>query len=135
MGLACAVGHTTVTLRDHVSGATLATTEAAFDEEIVAFEIGGRRPTTVSVDEHPRRGTTVESLGALPHIVGYGGRRRQTREGLDRGRLGQVDARRGLRGRGAIPLLPVLLAGLEVFLTTLEMLPPPVQLRAAAAAA
>jgi acetyl-CoA C-acetyltransferase len=38
---------------------------AAFAEEIVAVEIGGRRPTTVTVDEHPKPDTTVETLGGL----------------------------------------------------------------------
>ncbi|GAA1164880.1 thiolase family protein [Ornithinimicrobium humiphilum] len=37
----------------------------AFAEEIVPVEIGGRRPVTVEVDEHPKPDTTVESLAAL----------------------------------------------------------------------
>jgi acetyl-CoA C-acetyltransferase len=39
--------------------------KAAFAEEIVPVEIGGRKPTTVTVDEHPKPGTTLESLAAL----------------------------------------------------------------------
>lgn len=39
--------------------------KAAFAEEIVAFEIGGRRPVTVSVDEHPKPETTRETLASL----------------------------------------------------------------------
>jgi len=38
---------------------------AAFAAEIVPVETGGRRPATVSVDEHPRPATTVEDLAAL----------------------------------------------------------------------
>ncbi len=38
---------------------------AAFDEEIVPVPVGGRTPTTVDVDEHPRPGTTVEALARL----------------------------------------------------------------------
>ena len=38
---------------------------AAFAEEIVAVEVGGRRPTTVTIDEHPKPDTTVETLGGL----------------------------------------------------------------------
>ena len=39
--------------------------KAAFAEEIVAVEVGGRRPFTVSEDEHPKPETTVETLAAL----------------------------------------------------------------------
>jgi acetyl-CoA C-acetyltransferase len=38
---------------------------AAFAEEIVAVGSGGRKPTTVSTDEHPKPGTTVETLAGL----------------------------------------------------------------------
>lgn len=38
---------------------------AAFAEEIVPFEVGGRRPVTVSEDEHPKPGTTLETLANL----------------------------------------------------------------------
>jgi acetyl-CoA C-acetyltransferase len=39
--------------------------KAAFADEIVPVEIGGRKPTTVTVDEHPKPATTLESLAAL----------------------------------------------------------------------
>ncbi|MEU6644077.1 thiolase family protein [Saccharomonospora sp. NPDC046836] len=39
--------------------------KAAFTEEIVPFEIGGRRPRTVETDEHPRPDTTMEMLSGL----------------------------------------------------------------------
>ena len=38
---------------------------AAFAEEIVPVEVGGRKPVTVSVDEHPRPQTTAEALAGL----------------------------------------------------------------------
>ncbi len=38
---------------------------AVFTEEIVAVEVGGRRPYTVTEDEHPKPDTTVETLAAL----------------------------------------------------------------------
>jgi acetyl-CoA C-acetyltransferase len=39
--------------------------KAAFADEIVPVETGGRRSTTVTVDEHPKPGTTLETLSAL----------------------------------------------------------------------
>jgi acetyl-CoA C-acetyltransferase len=45
-----------------------AATEAArvaFAEEIVPVEIGGRKPFTVTEDEHPRPGTTMDTLAGL----------------------------------------------------------------------
>jgi acetyl-CoA C-acetyltransferase len=39
--------------------------KAAFADEIVPVEIGGRKPTTVTVDEHPKPATTLETLSAL----------------------------------------------------------------------
>ncbi|WP_298752827.1 thiolase family protein [uncultured Serinicoccus sp.] len=39
--------------------------QAAFAEEIVPVQAGGRKPFTVEVDEHPKPDTTVESLAAL----------------------------------------------------------------------
>ncbi|ROO85557.1 acetyl-CoA C-acetyltransferase [Actinocorallia herbida] len=38
---------------------------AAFAEEITAVSTGGRKPVTVDTDEHPRPGTTVETLAKL----------------------------------------------------------------------
>lgn len=46
---------------------------AAFAEEIVPVEIGGRRPVTVDTDEHPKPETTVESLAALRPAFAEGG--------------------------------------------------------------
>jgi acetyl-CoA C-acetyltransferase len=44
-----------------------ATTEAraAFAEEVVAVEVGGRKPFTAEVDEHPKPDTTLETLAGL----------------------------------------------------------------------
>ena len=39
--------------------------QAAFAEEIVAFEVGGRKPVTMSTDEHPKPSTTLETLAGL----------------------------------------------------------------------
>ena len=39
--------------------------KAAFAEEIVSFDVGGRKPHTVAADEHPKPGTTMEILSGL----------------------------------------------------------------------
>ena len=39
--------------------------QAAFAEEIVAYEVGGRRPFTADTDEHPKPDTTLETLSNL----------------------------------------------------------------------
>ncbi|MDF9714578.1 thiolase family protein [Nocardioides sp. ChNu-153] len=46
---------------------------AAFAEEIVAVEVGGRRPTTVEVDQHPKPETTLEVLSNLRPAFSKGG--------------------------------------------------------------
>jgi acetyl-CoA C-acetyltransferase len=45
--------------------AASAAAQAAFAEEIVPLEIGGRRPRTVERDEHPKPDTTLEKLAGL----------------------------------------------------------------------
>ena len=45
--------------------AATATAKAAFAEEITPVEVGGRKPFTVTEDEHPKPGTTVETLAGL----------------------------------------------------------------------
>src|SRR5205085_1614690 len=63
-------------LRSH-ERAVAAIDAGAFDEEIFPVEVTGRDGTTRSfaVDEHPRRGTTMEKLAALkplhPEIEGF----------------------------------------------------------------
>lgn len=46
--------------------------DGRFAEEIVALEVpvGGGESTTVTTDEHPRRDTTMEKLGALRSLTG-----------------------------------------------------------------
>ncbi|HEY9471241.1 MAG TPA: acetyl-CoA C-acyltransferase, partial [Propionibacteriaceae bacterium] len=39
--------------------------KSAFAEEIVLVEVAGRKPFTVSEDEHPKPGTTLETLAGL----------------------------------------------------------------------
>src|SRR5690625_1873344 len=39
--------------------------QAAFAEDIVAYEVGGRRPFTADKDEHPKPDTTLETLSTL----------------------------------------------------------------------
>ena len=39
--------------------------KAAFADEITPVEVGGRKPVTVTVDEHPKPATTVETLAGL----------------------------------------------------------------------
>jgi len=45
--------------------AATAEAKAAFAEEITPVEVGGRKPVTVAVDEHPKPATTVETLAGL----------------------------------------------------------------------
>jgi acetyl-CoA C-acetyltransferase len=45
--------------------AASAAAQAAFAEEIVPLEIGGRSPRTVERDEHPKPNTTLETLAGL----------------------------------------------------------------------
>ncbi|RHW28472.1 thiolase family protein [Nocardioides immobilis] len=46
---------------------------SAFADEIVPVELGGRRPATVSVDEHPKPDTTIEVLAGLRPAFQAGG--------------------------------------------------------------
>ncbi|MFW6773942.1 thiolase family protein [Nocardioides sp. CPCC 205120] len=46
---------------------------AAFAEEIVAVEVGGRKPFTVEVDQHPKPETTLEVLSNLRPAFAKGG--------------------------------------------------------------
>ncbi|NPC97309.1 thiolase family protein [Nocardioides sp. zg-DK7169] len=45
--------------------AATAAAKAAFAEEITAVEVGGRRPFTVTEDQHPKPETTLETLAGL----------------------------------------------------------------------
>jgi len=46
--------------------AATAKAQAAFAEEITPVEVSGRKPFTVSTDEHPKPDTTLEQLSKLP---------------------------------------------------------------------
>ncbi|MFC7360431.1 thiolase family protein [Nocardioides astragali] len=47
--------------------------QAAFAEEIVPIEVGGRTPFTAEADEHPKPGTTLEALARLRPAFAEGG--------------------------------------------------------------
>jgi len=47
--------------------------KAAFAEEIIAVEVAGRKPVTISTDEHPKPGTTLEILAKLRPAFEEGG--------------------------------------------------------------
>ena len=53
--------------------AALPAAQAAFAEEIVPVTTSGRNPVTVSVDEHPKPGTTLEVLAGLRPAFAEGG--------------------------------------------------------------
>jgi acetyl-CoA C-acetyltransferase len=53
--------------------AATAAARAAFAEEIVAVEVGGRKPFTAADDEHPKPDTTVETLARLRPAFAEGG--------------------------------------------------------------
>lgn len=53
--------------------AATARAQAAFADEIVPVEVGGRTPFTAQTDEHPKPGTTVEALARLRPAFSEGG--------------------------------------------------------------
>lgn len=53
--------------------AATASARVAFAEEIVAVEVGGRKPFTADVDEHPKPDTTLETLAGLRPAFAKGG--------------------------------------------------------------
>lgn len=53
--------------------AATASARAAFAEEIVAVEVGGRKPFIADVDEHPKPDTTLETLAGLRPAFAKGG--------------------------------------------------------------
>ncbi|MCW2748501.1 MAG: acetyl-CoA C-acetyltransferase, partial [Nocardioidaceae bacterium] len=91
---------------------------AAFAEEIVAYEIGGRRPVTVSVDEHPKPETTLEILAGLrPAFQAGGSVTAGNASGINDGAAAVVLARESVardRGRtGLVALEHVATAAME----------------------
>lgn len=82
---------------------------AAFAEEIVSVTTGGRKPVEVTVDEHPRPETTLESLASLrPVFTKDGSVTAGNASGINDGAAATVllresDARaRGLKGLATI---------------------------------
>lgn len=97
-----------------------ATAEArvAFAEEIVAVEVGGRKPFTAEVDEHPKPDTTVETLAGLRPAFTKGGTvTAGNASGINDGAAALVLARRAAaeqRGlRGLVTLEAVTTAAME----------------------
>jgi acetyl-CoA C-acetyltransferase len=91
---------------------------AAFAEEIVPVTTAGRRPVEVSVDEHPRPGTTMEVLAGLRAAFEEGGTvTAGNSSGINDGAAATVlmresDAReRGLKGLATIEAVAT--AGIE----------------------
>ncbi|UMG91256.1 thiolase family protein [Nocardioides sp. TF02-7] len=86
-----------------------ATPEAkqAFAEEIVPVEVGGRKPFTVTEDEHPKPGTTVDTLAGLrPAFQRDGSVTAGNASGINDGAAAVVLARESAAAeRGLTPLV------------------------------
>jgi acetyl-CoA C-acetyltransferase len=98
--------------------AALPEARAAFTEEIIRVEVPGRQATTVSVDEHPRPGTTVDKLARLSPVFGDGGSvTAGNASGINDGAAALVLARQSTvreRGLGALATLEhVVVAAME----------------------
>lgn len=87
--------------------AASAEAQAAFAEEIVEVEIGGRKPVTVSADEHPKPATTMEVLSQLRPAFQAGGTvTAGNASGINDGAAAVVLAREAVaRERGATGLV------------------------------
>ena len=81
--------------------------KTAFAEEIVPVEIGGRKPHTVSQDEHPKPDTTLETLSRLrPAFISDGSVTAGNASGINDGAAALVLARElAARDRGLSPLV------------------------------
>lgn len=81
--------------------------KAAFAEEIVPVEVGGRRPFTASEDEHPKPDTTVETLARLRPAFADGGTvTAGNASGINDGAAAVVVTREDVaRERGLTPLV------------------------------
>jgi acetyl-CoA C-acetyltransferase len=81
--------------------------KAAFAEEIVPVEVGGRKPFTVSEDEHPKPGTTLETLAGLrPAFTPDGTVTAGNASGINDGGAAVVVARESVAAeRGLAPLV------------------------------
>ncbi len=87
--------------------AATAEAKAAFAEEIVAVEVGGRKPFTVTEDEHPKPDTTVETLAGLrPAFTKDGTVTAGNASGINDGAAAVVLARESVAAeRGLTPLV------------------------------
>lgn len=81
--------------------------KAAFAEEIVPFEVGGRKPFTATEDEHPKPETTVETLAKLrPAFTKDGSVTAGNASGINDGGAAVVLARESVAAeRGLTPLV------------------------------
>ncbi|MFD0311009.1 thiolase family protein [Streptomyces sp. NPDC127119] len=91
---------------------------AAFAEEIVPVEVGGRKPYTVTEDEHPRPGTTLETLAGLrPAFAGDGTVTAGNASGINDGGAAVVLARESVAREhgltGSVSLEAVATAAME----------------------
>lgn len=80
---------------------------AAFAEEIVPVEVGGRKPFVADTDEHPKPGTTLEALGKLrPAFAKAGTVTAGNASGINDGGAAVVLARESaVAERGLTPLV------------------------------
>ncbi|MDQ7910825.1 thiolase family protein [Phytohabitans sp. ZYX-F-186] len=83
--------------------------KAAFAEEIVPVEVGGRKPHTVSVDEHPKPETTIEVLASLrPAFTKDGTVTAGNASGINDGAAAVVLARESVAAERGLPGLVTL---------------------------
>ena len=82
---------------------------AAFADEIVAFVVKGRKPFTVTEDEHPKPGTTIEALAKLrPAFQKDGTVTAGNASGINDGGAAVVLARESVAAeRGLTPLVSI----------------------------
>lgn len=80
--------------------------KAVFAEEIVPVELGGRRPSVITTDEHPKPGTTAADLARLRTVFKSGGTvTAGNASGINDGAAAVVLAKASLaRERGLTPL-------------------------------
>jgi len=87
--------------------AATAVAQAAFAEEIVEVEVGGRKPFIATLDEHPKPATTLETLASLrPAFSTDGSVTAGNASGINDGGAAVVLARRSAAAeRGLTPLV------------------------------
>lgn len=87
--------------------AATAVAQAAFAEEIVEVEVGGRKPFVATLDEHPKPATTLETLASLrPAFSKDGSVTAGNASGINDGGAAVVLARKSTAAeRGLTPLV------------------------------